>query len=194
MNIEASHWKSFLVRGILAVVFGILTMLMPGIALLSFVLLFGAYAIADGVSHLVTAFRGRGGSRKPSGIHFFAGLIGIVAGLFAIFLPGATAMAFLYIIAGWAMASGIVTIVQAIRLRKEIRGEWLLGLGGALSFAFGVLLAAFPSAGAVALMLWIGVYALIFGVILIALSLKLRSYARGHQEPMAGVLSSAPRH
>jgi len=105
-------------------------------------------------------------------------LVGIGAGLVTLFLPGITALVLLYIIAGWAVATGILELVAAVRLRKEIKHEWLLALGGIASVAFGVLIALFPGAGALALVIWIGAYALVFGALLVAFGFRLRGLGR----------------
>jgi uncharacterized membrane protein HdeD (DUF308 family) len=106
------------------------------------------------------------------------GLLGIAAGAAALFWPRITVLALLYLIAAWALIEGVLQIVAAIRLRREIRGEWLLALSGVASLAFGAVLIAFPAASAVVLVLWIGIYALIYGAMLLALALRLRAWER----------------
>jgi uncharacterized membrane protein HdeD (DUF308 family) len=182
MIVIARSWWTFVLRGIFAILFGVLAFLMPGVAWLTMVFVFGFYAIADGVVNLVAAFGGPrppGERRTPGWALFIQGLLGIIAGCLAFFIPGLTALALLWLIGGWAIATGVLAIVTAIRLRKQITGEWLMVLSGVLSIVFGVLLFAFPIAGAVVVAIWIGAYAVVFGVTLVALGIRLRKWIRG---------------
>jgi uncharacterized membrane protein HdeD (DUF308 family) len=178
-DVLVRNWPLLALRGVAALLFGLITMFQPGIGLAALVLLFGAYALADGVLGIVLVIMHRNG--EP---HWAATLIGsilsIAAGVLTFVFPGLTAVALLYLIAAWAIVTGMAEVVTAIRLRKVITGEWLLGLAGLLSMAFGVLLAWYPAAGALAVMLWIGAYAFVSGVLLIVLAFKLRSWARTH--------------
>jgi uncharacterized membrane protein HdeD (DUF308 family) len=174
--ILASRWWSLLIRGIVAILFGILCFVWPGLSLYSLVLLFGVYAIMDGAFNLVLAFRlPRDAPRW--GMLLLEGILGIAAGVLTFVWPNITALVLLYLIAAWAIVTGIMEIAAAIRLRKLIRGEWLLGLLGLLSVVFGVLLFAYPGAGALALVYWIGAYAVVFGILMAALALRLRAWA-----------------
>jgi uncharacterized membrane protein HdeD (DUF308 family) len=161
------------IRGFAAVVFGVLTYLFPAITLAGLVLLFGAYAIVEGVFNLIAAARGQGG---PWWALALEGLVSIAAGVVAFVYPAITALALLYVIGAWAVITGVLEIVAAVRLRAHIRDEWWLGLSGALSIIFGVLVMAFPGAGALAVVLWIGAYAVVFGAMLIALAFRLRGW------------------
>jgi uncharacterized membrane protein HdeD (DUF308 family) len=176
-------------RGVAGVLFGLITMFQPGIGLAALVLLFGAYALVDGVLGVVLVIMHRNGER-----HWAAMLIGsilsIAAGVLTFVFPGVTAIALLYLIAAWAIVIGVAEIVSAIRLRKVITGEWLLILAGVLSMAFGVLLALFPGPGALAVVLWIGAWAFVSGILLIVLAFKLRSWARTHPH-MVGTPTTA---
>jgi uncharacterized membrane protein HdeD (DUF308 family) len=172
------NWWVVLLRGLAAIVFGIIALIAPGISLTALVLVFGAYAFADGVLLIVSAIRRRG-EQRPAWVLVLAGIAGIAVGLIALFLPGATALALLWIVAAWALVTGVLEVAAAIRLRKAIKGEWLLALGGVLSIALGVLFILFPAAGLLTLVLWIGAYALIFGIVLFALALRIRAW-RGH--------------
>jgi uncharacterized membrane protein HdeD (DUF308 family) len=175
----AAHWWSFLLRGIAAILFGIMTFAVPGITLTVLIVLFGAYALVDGVFSIISAFRGDTYRRWWS--LALEGVVSLAAGLITFFYPGLTAVALLYLIAFWAIVTGAFEIASAIRLRKVITGEGWLIVSGVLSVAFGLLLAAFPGAGALALVMWIGVYAVIFGAFMIALSLRLRrEWPHGH--------------
>ncbi len=177
MNAMMGHlrasWGWIVLRGFVAILFGLAAFLMPGITLAVLVIVWGAYAIADGVFALVAGFRIRDGG-KPMWSLVVIGLLGIAAGILTFVWPGMTALVLLVFIAGWALAIGIFQIAAAIRLRKVIDNEWMLGLGGLLSIAFGVLMLARPGAGALAVMWIIGWYATLFGVLLIMLGFRLR--------------------
>ena len=170
------NWWLFLLRGLAGILFGIITFIAPAISLAALVLLFGAYAFADGVLSIVAAVRRRGETRW--GMLLLEGVAGIAVGVLTLLLPGITALTLLYLIAAWAIVTGVLELVAAVRLRKEIKGEWLLALGGIASIAFGVLVALLPGAGALAIVIWIGAYALVFGVLLVVLSFRLRSWGR----------------
>jgi uncharacterized membrane protein HdeD (DUF308 family) len=170
------NWWLFLLRGLAGILFGIITFIAPAISLAALVLLFGAYAFADGVLSIVAAVRRRGEARW--GMLLLEGVAGIAVGVLTLLLPGITALTLLYLIAAWAIVTGVLELIAAVRLRKEIKGEWLLALGGIASIAFGVLVALLPGAGALAIVIWIGAYALVFGVLLVVLSFRLRSWGR----------------
>ena len=175
------NWWAIVLRGIAGILFGIITFLAPGISLAALVLLFGAYAFADGVLSIVSAVRRRGADRWW--LLLLQGIVGIGAGVVTLLWPGITAIALLFVIAAWALVGGALQVAVAIRLRKVITGEWLLALGGVLSIAFGVLLVLFPGPGALALVIWIGAYAFVFGILLLVLGFKLRGLRspRAHQ-------------
>ncbi|HVH06477.1 MAG TPA: HdeD family acid-resistance protein [Myxococcota bacterium] len=168
----ARHWWLFLLRGLISILFGVLAFVWPGITLASLVLVFGAFAFADGVFALVGALRG--GGREPWWLLILEGLVGIGIGIITVVSPGITALALLFYIAIWAIATGVLEIGSAIALRKEIEHEWLLGLSGLASVVFGVLLIARPGAGALTVLWLIGGYALVFGVLLVMLSFRAR--------------------
>jgi uncharacterized membrane protein HdeD (DUF308 family) len=152
--------------------------------------MFGAYALVDGISAITAGARaGRRGDRW--GWLVFEGIVGVAAGILTFFVPQLTAVALLFFIAFWAIITGIAEIAQAIRLRKLVKGEWMLGLAGVLSIVLGILLFASPGAGALALVWVIGIYAIIFGVLMLSLAFRLRSWARRHAPPWpaAGVPS-----
>lgn len=172
------NWWAVLLRGLAGVLLGIITFIAPAISLTALVLVFGAYAFADGVLAIATSIRSRGTDRWW--VMLIEGVIGVAAGLVTLIWPGITAFTLLFIIAAWALITGIFEIVAAVRLRKVMKGEWMLALSGVLSIVFGVLLLIFPGAGALAVILWIGAYALVFGALFVALGLKLRSWGRSH--------------
>lgn len=169
----ADGWWLVLLRGIGAILFGVLAFAWPGISLLTLVLLYGAYALTDGVFALGAAISGRGGS-VPTWWLVVIGLLGIAAGLGTFFWPGITALALLLVIAWWSIVRGIIEIVGAIRLRKVIDNEWLLAAGGALSILFGVLLLRNPGAGALAIVWILAAWAIVFGAITVGLAFRLR--------------------
>lgn len=181
------NWWTLVVRGLLALAFGIMTIIMPGLAATVMVLGFGAYAFVDGLFNLIAAFRRPAGRREfPWGV-FFQGLAGIIAGLVTLFVPGITALVLLALIASWAILTGAFAIAVAITLRKTIDHEWMLALAGALSIVLGLLLVIFRTAGMLAVVLWIGIYVAVIGVLLIALGLKLRRRGRSPARPTPAV-------
>ncbi len=175
--IFTEKWWAIVLRGIAAIIFGLLAFSVPGITVRALVLLFAAYAFVDGAFAIAAAvYRAdRGGSW---GAMLLRGTLGVVASIGAIVWPGMTALVLLYVIAGWALATGIVEIGAAIHLRKIISGEWMLALSGVLSIVFGAALIAYPSAGILAVVWMIGTYAILFGALLIGLGLRLRSLGR----------------
>lgn len=173
------NWGLVALRGIVAILFGVLTIFYPAITLATLILLFGAYAFVDGIFMALAAIANRHGEPRWVAL-LIGGLLGVAAGLVTLFMPGITAVVLVSLVAAWAILTGIAEIVAAIRLRKEITGEWILVLAGVLAVAFGLLLFVRPGAGALAVVLWIGVYALIYGVVLLALGFRLRSWGRTH--------------
>jgi len=169
-------WWMLLLRGFFAIAFGVLTWFLPGVSLAALVLLFGAYAMADGVLGVWSAIAGRK-EHEHWWVMLLIGLLGIAVGLLTFLAPGVTALVLLFYIAIWAIATGVLQIVIAIRLRKEVQGEWLLVLGGLASVLFGVLLVVQPAAGALAVLWLIATYAVVFGVLLVLLGFKMRSLA-----------------
>lgn len=174
-SILSRSWWLLVLRGLAALTFGILTWVLPGISLASLVLLFGAYAMADGILCLWTAFAGPK-NHESWWLLLVIGLVGIGVGILTFAAPGVTALGLLIYIAAWAIATGVLAIVAAIRLRREIEGEWALVLAGLASVVFGVLIMANPGAGALALLWLIGSYAIVFGVLLLVLAFKARRF------------------
>jgi uncharacterized membrane protein HdeD (DUF308 family) len=172
----ARNWWMLTLRGVFAILFGVLTWLQPGLSLKVLILTFGVYAFADGVIGAWSAISGR-----KTESHWWAwllwALISVFAGIFTFISPEITAMALLFYIGFWAIASGVMEIVTGIRLRKAIQGEWLLMLGGLASVLFGVVILARPGVGALAMMWLIAFYAVAFGIILVMLGNKLRRHA-----------------
>jgi len=168
-------WGWILFRGILAVVFGIAAFALPLATSLALVTLFGAFALVDGIFALIAAFR-LGTAADRWWTLLFEGIAGILAGLIAFAAPGAIAAALVYLVAAWAIVTGILAVASAIRLRRVIDNEMWLAISGILSIVFGVVLFILPAAGIVAWAWTIGLYALLSGVSLIAFALRLRNY------------------
>ena len=176
----ARNWWVVALRGLAAILFGLLTILNPAISLAALILLFGAYALADGVFGVIAAITSRRNEPRWVGL-LISGILGILIGAFTFLMPGVTALVLLYTIAAWAVIRGVIEIAAAIQLRRVIQGEYWLILAGALSIAFGVLLFVYPGAGALAVVLWIGVFALVLGIVLMALAFRLRGWSREFQ-------------
>ena len=176
LNALARNWWAVLIRGIAAIIFGILAFAWPGATGAALVILFGAFAFVDGIFALISAIRAAE-AHERWGAFAIEGIIGLVIAAITFFRPGLTAFALYLTIAAWAVLTGIFEIVAAIRLRKEIKGEWLLALGGIASIVFGVLMIVYPMAGILTVIWLIGAYAVVFGVVLVGLSLRLRSFA-----------------
>lgn len=181
-SIYSRTWWMLLLRGLAAIVFGILTWLQPAISLAALVLLFGAYSFVDGIFGTWAAIAGRK-DHEHWWVLLLAGLLGIGVGILTFIAPGITALALLFYIAIWAIATGVLEIVAAIRLRKEIEGEWLLFLAGLASVVFGIFLAAQPGVGAIAVLWLIGSYAILFGALLVALAFKARHFDKAVAQP-----------
>ena len=168
----AKNWWVLLIRGILAILFGVMALTLPGLTLFVLVLLYGVYAFADGLTALWV------GGRAHAWWFVLLGILGVIVGIFTFIYPGITAVALLYVIAAWAVVRGVFEIVTAIQLRKEINKEWMLIIAGILSALFGVVLVANPAAGALAMVWIIGTYAFIFGLTMIVLAFRLRGLSR----------------
>jgi uncharacterized membrane protein HdeD (DUF308 family) len=173
----ARYWWTVALRGAVAILFGLLALIWPTITALALVLLFGAYVLVDGVLALGSAlFGGRaaGLDGRSRAWLVVEGIAGVGIGIITFIWPQATTLVLLWLIAAWAIVTGVIEIVAAVRLRREIRGEWLLALAGVLSVGFGLLLAIWPAAGALTLIVLIGAYAIVFGAVLIGLAMRLR--------------------
>jgi uncharacterized membrane protein HdeD (DUF308 family) len=167
-------WWALVLRGAVAVLFGLIAFFSPGVTLVALVILFGAYALVDGIAGVILGIKEFGERERWWGT-LLSGIVGIGAGIVTFLMPGLTALALLTLIAVWAIMRGILDIVAAIRLRHAIEGEWLLALAGVLSVAFGLLLIVRPLAGALAVVWWIGAYAIVIGAVLLVLGFRARS-------------------
>jgi len=175
-------WGWIVFRGVVAILFGVLAFAMPGLTLTALVILWGAYALSDGLLALIAAFRIRDAG-KPMWPLIVVGLLGIAAGVLTFMQPQMTALVLLSFIAAWALITGIFQVVAAIRLRKMISNEWWLALSGLLSIAFGVAMLARPNAGALAVIWIIGWYAIVFGVVLVMLGFRIKGLAGSVPRP-----------
>jgi len=170
-------WWAFLVRGLAAILFGVLALVWPAATLAVLIILFGAYALVDGVFLVVKGIRSWK-ARDDRWLLFIEGLLGIGIGVMTFVAPAVTAVALLFYIAAWSLATGIIEIVSGIRLRREIAGEIVWILTGVVSIIFAVLLMLFPGAGVLGVLWLISIYAIAFGVLLVILSFRLLSHRR----------------
>lgn len=173
----ARVWWAVALRGILAIAFGILAILWPGMFWLAVVITFAAYALVDGVFALVAAVRGDRDA-GPRWALVLEGIVSIGAGIVAFAWQGITEVVLLWVIAGWAIVTGVLGIVAAVKLRKEIRGEWALALSGILSIVLGAGLVVLPGPGLLVIAWWVGANSIVFGVLLVVLGVRLRGPAR----------------
>jgi uncharacterized membrane protein HdeD (DUF308 family) len=174
-HILSRFWWATLIRGFGWILFGVALYARPGISLLALTFLFGFFAMVDGIANALSALAGQ--EHEHWWMVLLSGVLGILVGLVTFFNPGATTLTLLLFIAIWAIVTGIVEIVQAVQLRREIEGEVWLGLAGLLSVAFGVFLLMRPAAGALAVLWLIASYAIVFGTILVILAFEARAFA-----------------
>jgi uncharacterized membrane protein HdeD (DUF308 family) len=183
----SQNWWLVVLRGVLAILFGMAAFAWPGITLLTLVLFFGVYAMIDGVIAIVTGLS-RTRETPRWWMFLLEGLLNIAAGIVALLMPGLATLVLIYILASWAVITGILEIAAAIRLRHEITNEWFLALGGVLSIGLGILLFLQPAAGSLAIVWTIAAYAVLFGILLVILGVRLRNWRA--QEPPAPVVSA----
>jgi uncharacterized membrane protein HdeD (DUF308 family) len=179
-------WWVLALRGIAAIIFGVLTFIWPQISLFVLVALFGAYVLVDGIFSIIAALRHQ--EARQWWVLLVEGIAGVFIGVLTFIWPGITALVLLFLIAFWALITGVFEIVAAFWLRKEIANEWLLGVSGMLSVLFGLLLIILPGTGALAVIWLIGAYAIFFGALMLALSFQVRRWRSGPGEgiPHAG--------
>lgn len=168
------HWRAVLLRGVVSLLFGIATLLVPGLSVVALVVAFGIYALAEGAFAVAAALRRSTGETRW--VHVAEGALQIAAGVVTLRWPSVMVFSLSYLVAAWAMVIGVLRIIAAVQLRKAIHGEWLLALTGLGSITLGLSFLAFPAAGAIALGLWLGAYALVMGIALMALGWRLRSW------------------
>lgn len=178
------NWWVLALRGAAAIIFGILTFIWPQITLFVLVTLFGAYVLVDGAFSIIAALRHQ--DAPQWWIVLLEGIAGVIFGVLALVWPAITALVLLFLIAFWALFTGVFEIIAAIRLRKEIKNEWLLGLSGALSVLFGLLLLIWPGPGALAVVWLIGAYAIMFGIVMLILAFQTRTWRGKTEYGMSG--------
>lgn len=170
----ARNWWAVALRAVAAILFGLIALFAPGATMLSLVLLFAALMLVDGMMNLVSGLRS---ARRHErwGVLILQGVISLIAAAIAVLMPGLTVLAFVYVIAAWALVSGVFAVIAAVRLRGD-HGRWWMGFSGVLSVFAGIVLAIAPLVGAVVLTWWIGAYAIVFGATLLVLAFRLRSH------------------
>jgi uncharacterized membrane protein HdeD (DUF308 family) len=173
----ARNWPALVLRGVVALIFALLAFMMPGVTIFVLVLMFGFYAMVDGVLNLVAAFRTGVKHHWPLVVE---GALGVVAGIVTLVWPHITAFVLVTLIGFWAIFTGVFEVVAAIRLWRAMGQEWLLLLSGIASLIFGMLVVVAPMAGALAIAIWVAAYAAIFGVLLIGFGLRLRAFSKRH--------------
>lgn len=184
-----SSWWLLALRGVLAIVFGVLAALWPGNTLAVLVAIFAAYALASGAIWIFGAVKNRGADD-----HWWlllAGLAGIGAGAITMLQPGTTLLVLVLLMGANALVAGVLDIAMAVRLRRQIHGEWLFALGGVVAIAFGIIVFMFPFLGAVAMVWLVSAYAIASGILFLMAAWRLRSWSRlntGRSSPAAGAV------
>jgi uncharacterized membrane protein HdeD (DUF308 family) len=178
----ADRWWGLVIRGMAAILFGVLTFAFPGLSLLALVMVWAAYTLVDGVCNLILAARGPQADRRWGWL-LFEGIASIAAGVLAVVWPDITSMALLMVIAIWAVLTGFAELAVAGRLRETLHDEWVLSASGVLAIAFGVFLLMFPGPGVLAALWTIGAYAIVSGVLLVGLGWQLHGWRRDSEHP-----------
>jgi uncharacterized membrane protein HdeD (DUF308 family) len=173
------NWWAIGLRAAAALLLGIIAFTMPVATLAAVVTLFGVYAIIDGLFAIAAAVRGVR-QHERWGWMLAEGIVGVVVGAIALFMPAIGALALTWLVAGWALATGLLAIAAAVRLRKIMTGEWLLALTGVLSVVLALFVAVFPGVGVILLVTWIGAYAFVYGIITLALAVRVKQWTRAH--------------
>jgi uncharacterized membrane protein HdeD (DUF308 family) len=186
VDVLVRNWWVVALRGFAALIFGVLAFARPAAGIAALIILFGCYALINGILTVFAVIANRHGEQQWVSM-LFGGLLSIAVGLLTFMMPGVTAIVLLYIIGAWAIITGLAEIATAIRLRRVITGEWMLLIAGVLSVLFGLVLFVRPGVGALAVLAWIGVYAILVGILLLAVAFRLRSW--GHR----GIATGTPR-
>ncbi len=173
----ARNWLALVLRGVVALIFALVAFLMPGITIFALVVMFGFYALLDGVLNIFAAARTGVKNHWPLLIE---GILGIIASVLTLIWPHITALVLVLLIGFWAILTGVFEVVAAVRMWRAMGGEWLLLLSGIASLIFGLFVVAVPGAGALAIVIWIAAYAALFGVLLIGFGFRLRAFNKRH--------------
>jgi uncharacterized membrane protein HdeD (DUF308 family) len=187
-DILTKSWWLVVLRGVLAIVFGIVAFVWPGPTLEALVLLFGAYMLVDGIFAIAAGASGWALSSSSRWLLVLEGIAGVIVGLITFFYPNVTATALLYLIGAWAIVTGILEVAGAIQLRQVISNEWLLIFSGVLSVIFGVLVFVFPQATALSILWLVAIYAIVFGIAFVALGFQMRSLGKTLATTTSGTL------
>jgi uncharacterized membrane protein HdeD (DUF308 family) len=179
LELLGRNWWAIALRGVIAIAFGLLAFFQPELTLKLLVTLLAAYLVADGVALLASFVRGEPEARRAGWSVAIMGVLGIVAGVAAFVWPNIPALSLLALVAFWAILTGALQIVAAVRLRREINGELLMVIGGALSIAFGLYLVVNPGDGLLSLVSLVGLWAVVFGISNLALAFRLRNIGHG---------------
>ena len=172
--LSAKHWWQILIRGLIALIFGILVLAWPGIAIAVFVIIFGAYVFVDGIFTLVAAINYKAGAGSRTWL-FIRGIAGIIVGLVIFFFPVIAAAALVILVAAWALVTGVMELIFAFKANQDTAIRWMFAISGILSLILGLLMVAQPIIGALVIVWVIGIYAVLAGILLIILAFRLRS-------------------
>jgi uncharacterized membrane protein HdeD (DUF308 family) len=172
--VDKKHWWQVAVRGLIALIFGIMLLAWPEVSLFIFAILFGAFAFVDGIFTLVAAVNYKAGAGRRTWL-FVRGILGIIVGIITFFWPAITMLALVILIGAWALVTGVMELNFAFRAVRETGAKWLFAVSGILSIILGILLLVSPIAAAIAVIWVIGAYAVIAGIVLIVLGFRLRS-------------------
>lgn len=175
-QLSRNYWWSLLIRGIAAIIFGILALVWPGLTLYVLVTLFGAYALIDGIVAIYVALQERS-SAANWWVLLIEGIAGVLFGIATFFWPAITALALLYLVAFWAIVTGVMEVWAAFALRRTLTHEWTLAVAGILSLLFGIVLLVAPGRGLLALLWLVGIYAIVFGVLFLVRAFQFRALA-----------------
>ena len=170
------NWWIIALRGLFAILFGLIALLTPGIALLALIYVFAAYALVDGGIAVITSLQERDLLYRWGWV-LFEGILSILAGLIAFANPTLTALVLLYIVAAWAIVTGVMEIVAAFAIREFVSREWVLAVAGILSIVFGLILFFFPGAGILSILWLVGIYGIVFGILFVVRAFQLRAWA-----------------